>query len=144
LSWKNLQAQYEMLLYESMFWRNLQDPSETLLQVHAGSIWDYHRYQCSKGTCRHHLRHYCRYMQALSETITGTNVLREPADSIWDSTAGTDFLQEPTGSICRFAVYTEDTSHSCTTNVCVYHVTEHCNSNIPNSQKNKSHILQIL
>jgi hypothetical protein len=41
-------------------------------------------------------------------------------------------------------VYTEDTSHSCSTNVCVYYVTEHCNSNILNSQNNKSHILPTL
>lgn len=59
--WRNLQAQYGMLLYDSVFWRNLQDPSETLLQIHAGSIWDDYRYQCSKGTCRLHLRLYCRY-----------------------------------------------------------------------------------
>jgi hypothetical protein len=83
-------------------------------------------------------------MQALTETTKGTSVLKEPADSIWDSTAGTDFLQEPADSIRRLAVYTEDTSHGRSTNVCVYHITEHCNSNIPDSQNNKSHILQIL
>jgi len=38
--------------------------------------------QHSEGTCRIHLRLYCRYMQALSETITGTIVLKEPADTI--------------------------------------------------------------
>jgi hypothetical protein len=62
------------------------------------------------------------------------------------STVGTNVLQEPAGSIFMFAAYTEDTNCSCskTVDMCLPDHIPECNSNIQDSQNNKSHILQSL